>query len=161
ELWSCGVVELWSCGVVELWSCGVVELWSCGVAELRSCGGASSARRAGPPRARARCSAVETLWVRERRGGQWPACRHEAHMHVPVGGMPQPAPIWFWWDEAGSNFLIYNQTQAKRLELVRNNPQVALNFDGYGTGYGIIVFTGHAEICPDEPPADQHPLYLA
>jgi hypothetical protein len=43
---------------------------------------------------------------------------------------------------------------------VRNNSQVALNFNGYGTGYGIITFTGHAQICPDEPPAHQHPLYL-
>jgi PPOX class probable F420-dependent enzyme len=76
-------------------------------------------------------------------------------------GMPQPAPIWFLWDEAASNFLIYNQTHAKRLDLVRHNSQVALNFDGYGTGFGIIVFTGHAEISADEPPADQHQLYLA
>jgi PPOX class probable F420-dependent enzyme len=37
---------------------------------------------------------------------------------------------------------------------------VALNFDGYGTGSGIVVFTGNAEISPDEPPADQHPRYL-
>jgi len=80
---------------------------------------------------------------------------------VGFHGMPQPAPIWFLWDDAASNFLIYNQTQAKRLDLVRKNPQVALNFDGYGTGFGIIAFTGHAEISPDEPPADHHPLYLA
>jgi PPOX class probable F420-dependent enzyme len=80
---------------------------------------------------------------------------------VDTRGMPQPAPIWFWWDEAASNFLIYNQTHAKRLDLVRENSQVALNFDGYGTGSGIIVFTGHAQISTDEPPADQHPLYLA
>jgi PPOX class probable F420-dependent enzyme len=80
---------------------------------------------------------------------------------VDLHGMPQPAPIWFWWDEASSNFLIYNQTRAKRLELVRTHPQVALHFDGYGTGSGIMVFTGHAEISPTEPPAHQHLLYLA
>jgi len=57
--------------------------------------------------------------------------------------------------------LIYNQTYAKRLDLVHKNPQVALNFDGYGTGFGIIVFTGHAQVSTDEPPADQHQLYLA
>ena len=80
---------------------------------------------------------------------------------VDMRGMPQPVPVWFWWDEAASNFLIYNQTRAKRLDQVRKNPLVALNFDGYGTGSGIIVFTGHAEISPDDPPADHHPLYLA
>ena len=47
------------------------------------------------------------------------------------------------------------------LELVRTHPQVALHFDGYGTGSGIMVFTGHAEISPTEPPAHQHLLYLA
>lgn len=80
---------------------------------------------------------------------------------VGLHGMPQPAPVWFWWDEEASNFLIYNQTHAKRLELVRQHPQVALHFDGYGTGSGILVFTGHAEISFAEPPADQHQQYLA
>lgn len=80
---------------------------------------------------------------------------------VDIGGTPQPAPVWFWWDGATSNFLIYNQTRAKRLDAVRQNPQVALHFDGYGTGSGIIVFIGHAELSTAEPPADHHPLYLA
>jgi PPOX class probable F420-dependent enzyme len=75
-------------------------------------------------------------------------------------GMPQPAPVWFWWDSVARNFLIYNQTQAKRLDLVRSNPQVALNFDGYGTGFGIVTFLGQAAITT-EPPADRHPAYLA
>lgn len=75
-------------------------------------------------------------------------------------GMPQPAPVWFWWDPEARNFLIYNYTDAKRLDLVRLNPQVALNFDGYGTGFGIITFLGHAEVTA-ELPADRHPEYLA
>ncbi len=80
---------------------------------------------------------------------------------VDTRGMPQPSPIWFWWDEAASNFLVYNQTHAKRLDFVRKNSQVALNFDGYGTGSGIIMFTGHAQISTSESSANQHPLYLA
>jgi PPOX class probable F420-dependent enzyme len=75
-------------------------------------------------------------------------------------GMPQPAPVWFWWDPEARNFLIYNQNQAKRLDLVRLNPQVALNFEGYGTGFGIVTFLGHAEFTP-EPAADDHTGYLA
>ena len=43
---------------------------------------------------------------------------------------------------------------------MRLNPQVALNFDGYGTGFGIVTFLGHAEITA-ELPADRHPEYLA
>jgi PPOX class probable F420-dependent enzyme len=80
---------------------------------------------------------------------------------VDTRGVPQPAPVWFWWDEAASNFLMYNLAHAKRLDFMRRQPQVSLNFDGYGTGSGIIVFTGHAQISPSEPPADQHPQYLA
>lgn len=76
-------------------------------------------------------------------------------------GIPQPSPVWFWWDEEMKSFLIYNWTTAKRLDLVRLNPQVSLNFDGYGTGFGIIVFLGNAEIRPDEPPADQQPQFRA
>ncbi|HEU4426583.1 MAG TPA: pyridoxamine 5'-phosphate oxidase family protein [Pilimelia sp.] len=75
-------------------------------------------------------------------------------------GMPQPAPVWFWWDQQARNFLIYNQTHAKRLELIHLNPQVALNFNGYGTGFGIIAFVGTAEYT-DDPPAHQHAAYLA
>jgi PPOX class probable F420-dependent enzyme len=76
-------------------------------------------------------------------------------------GTPQPAPVWFLWDEDASNFLIYNQTHAKRLDFVRRNSQVALHFDGYGTGSGIIVFTGDAQISTSEPSADHHQLYVA
>ncbi len=37
---------------------------------------------------------------------------------VDTRGMPQPAPVWFWWDEAASNFLVYNLAHAKRLDFV-------------------------------------------
>jgi PPOX class probable F420-dependent enzyme len=80
---------------------------------------------------------------------------------VDGNGMPQPAPVWFWWDNDASNFLIYNQSRARRLDYLRRNSQVALHFDGHGTGSGIIVFTGHAQINTTEPSADLHPLYLA
>ena len=80
---------------------------------------------------------------------------------VDTRSTPQPAPTWFWWDEAASSFLIYNLAHAKRLDFVRRNDRVALNLNGDSTGSGIIVFTGHAQISPDEAPADQHPLYLA
>jgi PPOX class probable F420-dependent enzyme len=36
-----------------------------------------------------------------------------------------------------------------------------LNFDSNGQGGDIVVFTGEARLSPDEPPADEHPEYLA
>lgn len=80
---------------------------------------------------------------------------------VDKRGAPQPTPIWFWWDEATSSFLVYNMARAKRLEVLAQHSQVAMHFNGDATGSGIIVFSGHAQLSPDEPPADQHPLYLA
>ncbi|QBD76813.1 TIGR03667 family PPOX class F420-dependent oxidoreductase [Ktedonosporobacter rubrisoli] len=80
---------------------------------------------------------------------------------VDTRGMPQPAPVWFWWDEAAANFLVYNLAHARRLDFVRQNSQVALHFNGYPIGSGIIVFAGHAQLSTAELPADQHQLYLA
>jgi hypothetical protein len=37
-------------------------------------------------------------------------------------GMPQPSPVWFWWDQDTKSYLIYNWTTAKRLDLVNLNP---------------------------------------
>ena len=79
---------------------------------------------------------------------------------VDAKGMPQPTPVWFLWDEATSTFLIYSQNEARRLTHIQQNPKVALNFDGSGSGGDIIVFTGMAEISATDPPADQVPAYL-
>ncbi|TMC21688.1 MAG: TIGR03667 family PPOX class F420-dependent oxidoreductase [Chloroflexi bacterium] len=79
---------------------------------------------------------------------------------VDTKGMPQPTPVWFLWDEASSTFLIYSQNEAKRLAHIQQNPKVALNFDGDGSGGNIIVFTGLAETSTTDPAVDQMPAYL-
>ncbi len=79
---------------------------------------------------------------------------------VDAKGMPQPTPVWFLWDEAASTFLIYSRADAKRLAHLQQNPLVALNFDGNGSGGDIIVITGRAQMSPDDPPADRLPAYV-
>jgi PPOX class probable F420-dependent enzyme len=79
---------------------------------------------------------------------------------VDSKGTPQPAPVWFWWDEEKQNFLIYSQANAKREAHLRANPRISLNFDGDKQGGDIIVLTGKAEFS-DDPPAYQHQPYLA
>jgi PPOX class probable F420-dependent enzyme len=79
---------------------------------------------------------------------------------VDSRGTPQPTPVWFLWDEAASTFLIYSRADAKRLVHLQQNPRVALNFDGNGSGGDIIVITGHGQISPTDPPADQLPAYV-
>lgn len=75
-----------------------------------------------------------------------------------VDGTPQPNPVWFLWD--GQTFLIYNRADAKRLEHIRRNPRVALNFDTDGDGGGIVVITGEAQIEQAAPPPEQVTAYL-
>lgn len=74
-------------------------------------------------------------------------------------GTPQPNPVWFIWD--GESFLIYMLTDAARLRNIARNLRVALNFTGSFGGGDIVVFTGTAQLTPDEPPASQNPDYLA
>ncbi|MBE7551350.1 MAG: TIGR03667 family PPOX class F420-dependent oxidoreductase [Anaerolineales bacterium] len=77
---------------------------------------------------------------------------------VDTEGMPQPRPVWFWWD--GQTFLIYSQPNTHKLHHIARNPQVALHFDGDGQGGNIIVFSGEARVAPELPPANQVPAYV-
>ncbi len=79
---------------------------------------------------------------------------------VDAKGTPQPTPVWFLWDEAASTILMYSRADAKRLAHIQQNPRVAFNFDGNGTGGNIIVITGEAQLSPSDPPADQSPVYV-
>ena len=73
--------------------------------------------------------------------------------------MPQPVPVWFWWD--GETFLTYSRPETQKLRNLATNPKVSLNLDGDGLGGDIVVLTGEARIVPDAPPADQVPEYAA
>ena len=88
---------------------------------------------------------------------------HEEHViwltTVDARGMPQPTPIWFLWEGASSTLLIYSRSDAKRLAHIAQNPRVALNFDGNGSGGDIIVITGEVRVSSDDPPAHQLPAY--
>jgi PPOX class probable F420-dependent enzyme len=73
-------------------------------------------------------------------------------------GTPQPNPVCFLWDGAGS-VLIYNRADAARLTHIRNRPRVALNFDT-NQGGDVVVLTGAAELV-EAPPANENPDYMA
>ena len=70
---------------------------------------------------------------------------------------PQPKPVWFYWD--GASFLIYSRPNAFKIKHIKNNPAVSLHLDGDGKGGDIVIFSGIAEVVPDELPADEIPEY--
>ena len=73
-------------------------------------------------------------------------------------GTPQPNPVWFVWD--GDSVLVYNTPRAQRLVHIRRRPQVSLHLNSRNGG-GVVVVIGTAEIAEAEPPANQHPGYVA
>ncbi|MGQ0575925.1 MAG: TIGR03667 family PPOX class F420-dependent oxidoreductase [Pseudonocardia sp.] len=80
---------------------------------------------------------------------------------VDPAGRPQPAPVWFVFDEERAAALIYSDHAAKRLAHLRANPQVSLHLDGDGRGGDVVVLTGEIADAPDEPAVPDHPAYLA
>jgi PPOX class probable F420-dependent enzyme len=61
---------------------------------------------------------------------------------APSGG-PLPTPVWFEWDGADTVH-VHSLPTARRVEHVRANPRVSLNFAGDGQGGDIVVFSGTA-----------------
>ena len=80
---------------------------------------------------------------------------------VDLKGTPQPAPVWFLWDDATGTILIYSRNDAKRLAHIQQNPRVSLHFNSTDDGDDVIVITGTAEINASGPLADQVPAYVA
>jgi PPOX class probable F420-dependent enzyme len=78
---------------------------------------------------------------------------------VDSHGVPQPNPIWFWWD--GETILMYSLPDTAKLRNIAAHPQVTLHFDGDGRGGDIIVITGEARVDPTAPSAAQHTEYAA
>jgi len=76
---------------------------------------------------------------------------------IDPDGLPQPTPVWFWWD--GESFLIYSRAKQAKLRNIHHHPQVALHFDGDGQGGDIIVITGTARLDSTALPAHQHTEY--
>lgn len=63
---------------------------------------------------------------------------------VGADGMPEPSPIWFYWD--GETCLIYSKPKAPKLRNIQRHPQVALHLNSDEHGGNILVLTGEASI---------------
>jgi PPOX class probable F420-dependent enzyme len=79
---------------------------------------------------------------------------------VNADGQPQPAPVWYLWDNG--TFLIYSQPTAQKLRNIARNPKVSINFkhiDDYGEA-GLMVVLGEAKVDPNAPASNTIPRYL-
>jgi PPOX class probable F420-dependent enzyme len=79
---------------------------------------------------------------------------------VGKDGTPQPNPVGFLLQDEDS-ILVYNMVNANRINHVIDRPQVALHFDGDGTGGDIVIFTGIARRADDIPPPHENRAWLA
>lgn len=87
-------------------------------------------------------------------------CAPRARPTVGRDGTPQPKPVGFLFQEDNS-ILIYNMADARRISHIVERPQVALHFDGDGTGGDIVVFSGTARRTDDIPPPHENQAFLA
>ena len=74
-------------------------------------------------------------------------------------GTPQPAPVWFLWDDASSCVVLYSQPTAKHLARMKANPRCSLHLDDDGNGHDFVVLTGRIAEAADLAPAHQNPAY--
>lgn len=64
---------------------------------------------------------------------------------VRADGLPQPVPVWYWWD-GDSGLLIFTRPESQKVRNIKNNPNVALHLDGDGRGSDIVILWGYAEL---------------
>ena len=76
---------------------------------------------------------------------------------VSPRGAPQPRPVWFVWD--GKTFLVYSTPQAKKINHLARNPNVALHFNTDAGGEDIQVILGTARIDINAPPSNLNTAY--
>jgi PPOX class probable F420-dependent enzyme len=58
-------------------------------------------------------------------------------------GVPQPNPVWFYWD--GKIILIYSRPGSYRIRNLQYNPMVSLNLQGVDVlGNNVAVILGEA-----------------
>jgi PPOX class probable F420-dependent enzyme len=75
---------------------------------------------------------------------------------VRPDGRPHVVPIWFSWD--GQAFLVYSKPHARKVENLRERPDVMLALGDADADFDVILVEGRAELIdrPAEPPPGEH-----
>jgi PPOX class probable F420-dependent enzyme len=77
---------------------------------------------------------------------------------VTADCLPQPSPVWFWWD--GESFVIYSQPAMPKLANIAWNRGVTLNLDAMGRGEEeVTIINGTASVDDTLPSASENADY--
>jgi PPOX class probable F420-dependent enzyme len=79
---------------------------------------------------------------------------------VRPDGQPVSVPVWFLLRD-DETILLYSRPQTQKLRNIAANPKVSLALDVTDIGRNIVRLEGTARRAHDQPPANQHPAYLA
>lgn len=80
---------------------------------------------------------------------------------VDPDGQPQASPIWFLWDDATGEVLLFSDRRARRNGNVQDQPRVAFNLPTDAGGGDVLTMEGTARLVADEPPSSANQPYQA
>jgi PPOX class probable F420-dependent enzyme len=79
---------------------------------------------------------------------------------VRPDGQPVTVPVWFLL-RADETILVYTRPEQQKLRNLAANPKVSLVLDVTDIGRNVVRLEGTAMTANDQPPASEHPAYLA
>ncbi|MCL4529699.1 MAG: TIGR03667 family PPOX class F420-dependent oxidoreductase [Chloroflexi bacterium] len=77
---------------------------------------------------------------------------------VTPSGTPQPRPVWFIWKD--NKVIVYSKPHSKKIAHLKNNPNVALNFNMQSAEDDFQVLIGSAVIDSSPVPVLEEKEYM-
>jgi PPOX class probable F420-dependent enzyme len=79
---------------------------------------------------------------------------------VRPDGQPVTVPVWFLLRD-DETILVYTRPEKQKLRNLSANPKVSFVLDVTDIGRNVVRLEGTARTADDQPPAHEHPVYLA
>ena len=79
---------------------------------------------------------------------------------VRPDGQPVTVPVWFLLRD-DETILVYTRPEKQKLRNLAANPKVSFVLDVTDIGRNLVRLEGTASAAEDQPPANEHPAYLA
>jgi PPOX class probable F420-dependent enzyme len=79
---------------------------------------------------------------------------------VRPDGQPVTVPVWFLLRD-DETILVYTRPEQQKLRNLAANPKVSFVLDVTDVGRNVVRLEGTARTADDQPPASEHPAYLA